>query len=104
MQFSYAEERRRNQVGRVLGFLVYVVAKIVCWNAAIVTFAVIGCILTSGYVNIYFYYLGMGHWLGFVYALAIGYRCYSTMQLINITGLVLCYVCCWIIVELKRIR
>jgi len=88
----------------VVGYQLYSVVRVLCWNHVIVSLAVLGTTGTSVYVNTYWYYLGREHWMGFVYAVLVGYRCYCTKQLINVGGLVLGFVSCWIIAELKRAR
>ena len=78
-------------------------ATLVYWNAAIVAVAVFGCV-TSKYVNFCFYFLGEGHWTGYVYVVLIGYRAYALIKLCNLGGLVLTFVACWIIVEMKTLK
>jgi len=80
------------------------VAHVVCWNAVIVGVAVFGCLITSKYVNVYFYFLGMGHWTGYVYSVLVAYRAYASLKIGSIGGLVLAFIAYLIIVELKTLK
>jgi len=86
-----------------LAYFFYIVATTAYWNAGLVSLAVVGCAGTSTYVNTYFYYLGAGHWMGYLYAAILGYRCYFTFKIVIIAFFVLSYVACWIMGELNRI-
>jgi len=99
----FLEESRKKRKLSLARFFYYVTIA-VCLNPTPVAVAIFGCMLSSKYVNIYFYLLGTGHWTGYFYAGLIAYRAYALMTFGGVGGLVVCYVAALIIAELKTLK